>query len=968
MASSMSNTPAPISDAASAPPRSGEPQTTPEEAASIPPEQPPPGATTATLQPSQQQTDPPGFIGASQPSSSGKIATEQSLLDKVGNWFKPWFGKPEQRKSPPSPQKRDSENRDSLGGDRDSLGVDVNMETPRTATVKPAPPAGPPPVTPRQDNATASAMPQLSSASGPDAPPAAMSAGLATNAVPMPISNGDGQVLSVGQQPQAAPPAPHPISTDLDGASAGAIPFSTGIAPTTPAGLVPSDGASPGGSGSPPHSGDDLAMRQNLQPSVAHVPREASGGDASASSSLAGAGLPISSSAAAPPSASCSDSAGAAPGHAFAPPAQLVHGSVLGTSASVGSGQGAPRGDADALGSMSTGLSSMAGDPALLGQGLLAGGPSFVPHGATDPVAEDTALAAAAHDLAALDPLRQQMLGTGVTVLADAGRGSRRDGGAPGVTPIDESERVALVKHLNWALKGDPHTGDVVPMDPSGDAVFKAAAPGVLLSKFVLRVAPAALDPRALNLPQGRPLGSDAKLQNQTLCLNAVTAVGCGVQGLSPRQLVDAPSHQQGTLQLVWNLTRSALLGPIKTSKMPQLNGLCLVGEDPAVLAKYRPEQVLLRWVNHHIRGYLEASPEQAAVPRTFRVTNLHADLADALALAIVLHQVLPHRSAAWDAACAALGASSTSERAEGVLEAARLGGVEMFEPQAGDLTAPRPRMLLAFVAAIFHTHPGLVEQPAAPKAAKARRALRSNPSQAREEAALRMWMASLGLGLESLSSLYEDCRDGVAFLRLVDFIKPGTIDWSRVLLEPRSIYERVQNCNHAVRAARFLGLVVEGFSGKDLADGISMYILSMASQLMRAHVCLFLDELGLGEGDVLEWANCQVRRHDDAFEMRLRGFADAQIRTGVFVLRLLRAVAPECTREELILPGDTEEERAQNARYAISCAHKAGCTVFATWEDVIEGRPRMILCLLAALMAEDLRRHEEESQAAPAA
>ena len=103
-----------------------------------------------------------------------------------------------------------------------------------------------------------------------------------------------------------------------------------------------------------------------------------------------------------------------------------------------------------------------------------------------------------------------------------------------------------------------------------------------------------------------------------------------------------------------------------------------------------------------------------------------------------------------------------------------------------------------------------------APKAAKARRALRSNPSQAREEAALRMWMASLGLGLESLSSLYEDCRDGVAFLRLVDFIKPGTIDWSRVLLEPRSIYERVQNCNHAVRAARFLGLVVEGFSGMD--------------------------------------------------------------------------------------------------------------------------------------------------------
>ena len=39
------------------------------------------------------------------------------------------------------------------------------------------------------------------------------------------------------------------------------------------------------------------------------------------------------------------------------------------------------------------------------------------------------------------------------------------------------------------------------------------------------------------------------------------------------------------------------------------------------------------------------------------------------------------------------------------------------------------------------------------------------------------------------------------------------------------------------------------------------------------------------------------------------------------------------------------------NALYAISCAHKIGCTVFAVWEDLVEVRPKMVMVLLAATM-----------------
>ena len=45
------------------------------------------------------------------------------------------------------------------------------------------------------------------------------------------------------------------------------------------------------------------------------------------------------------------------------------------------------------------------------------------------------------------------------------------------------------------------------------------------------------------------------------------------------------------------------------------------------------------------------------------------------------------------------------------------------------------------------------------------------------------------------------------------------------------------------------------------------------------------------------------------------------------------------------------------DGRYAISCAHKAGCAVFASWQDIVEVQPRMMLCLIAAIMAVDMQR-----------
>ena len=51
---------------------------------------------------------------------------------------------------------------------------------------------------------------------------------------------------------------------------------------------------------------------------------------------------------------------------------------------------------------------------------------------------------------------------------------------------------------------------------------------------------------------------------------------------------------------------------------------------------------------------------------------------------------------------------------------------------------------------------------------------------------------------------------------------------------------------------------------------------------------------------------------------------------------------------------GSTDEEKEQNARYALSVARKFGAVVFITYEDIVEVKPKMIMLLLAACMAFD--------------
>ena len=83
-----------------------------------------------------------------------------------------------------------------------------------------------------------------------------------------------------------------------------------------------------------------------------------------------------------------------------------------------------------------------------------------------------------------------------------------------------------------------------------------------------------------------------------------------------------------------------------------------------------------------------------------------------------------------------------------------------------------------------------------------------------------------------------------------------------------------------------------------------------------------------------------------------LSSWKDKTLKTGVALLELLRAVAPECVDAAEVLRGESAKDCKLNARYAISCAHKMGCKVFTSWEDIVECKPKMLLVFVATLMS----------------
>jgi len=210
------------------------------------------------------------------------------------------------------------------------------------------------------------------------------------------------------------------------------------------------------------------------------------------------------------------------------------------------------------------------------------------------------------------------------------------------------------------------------------------------------------------------------------------------------------------------------------------------------------------------------------------------------------------------------------------------------------------------------------------------------------------------------VNHLYEDLRDGIILLQVLDKLQPGIVNWSKVNKRPNppQIMHRlkqVENCNYVTTLSKQLGFSLVGIGGSDIQEANKKLTLAVVWQMMRFYVLNFLKNLSktgkeITDNDIITWCNQKVRSAGKPTQMD--SFQDRSLSDARFLLDLLGACQPASVDYGLVTPGSTDEDKRLNAQYAISCARKMGCTVFLLWEDIVEVKPKMMMTFFGAVMS----------------
>ena len=103
------------------------------------------------------------------------------------------------------------------------------------------------------------------------------------------------------------------------------------------------------------------------------------------------------------------------------------------------------------------------------------------------------------------------------------------------------------------------------------------------------------------------------------------------------------------------------------------------------------------------------------------------------------------------------------------------------------DFTLANEDLNRIFVSLLFNTKHGLEELNE--DELKKAEMIDDDIEGAADERAFRLWINSLGLDDVYIADLYDDVTDGLVLLKIIDKLKPGTVNWKKVEKKPKNIF-----------------------------------------------------------------------------------------------------------------------------------------------------------------------------------
>ncbi|KAM4660710.1 plastin-3 isoform 1-T3 [Amazona ochrocephala] len=507
-----------------------------------------------------------------------------------------------------------------------------------------------------------------------------------------------------------------------------------------------------------------------------------------------------------------------------------------------------------------------------------------------------------------------------------------------------EEEKYAFVNWINKALENDPDCRHVIPMNPNTDDLFNAVGDGIVLCKMINLSVPDTIDERAINKKKLTPFIIQ---ENLNLALNSASAIGCHVVNIGAEDLREGKPHL--VLGLLWQIIKIGLFADIELSRNEALAALLRDGENLEDLMKLSPEELLLRWANFHL--------ENAG---WHKINNFSADIKDSRAYFHLLHQIAPKGQKEGepqiDINMSGFNEKDDLRRAEYMLQQADRLGCRQFVTPA-DVVSGNPKLNLAFVANLFNKYPALTK----PENQDIDWTLLEGET--REERTFRNWMNSLGVS-PHVNHLYGDLQDALVILQLYEKIKVP-VDWNKVNKPPYpklgANMKKLENCNYAVDLGKHPAkFSLVGIGGQDLNDGNPTLTLALVWQLMRRYTLNVLEDLGDGQKAnddiIVSWVNQTLK--DAGKSTSIQNFKDKTISTSLAVVDLIDAIQPGCINYDLVKTGHlSEDDKQNNAKYAVSMARRIGARVYALPEDLVEVKPKMVMTVFACLMGRGMKR-----------
>jgi len=508
-----------------------------------------------------------------------------------------------------------------------------------------------------------------------------------------------------------------------------------------------------------------------------------------------------------------------------------------------------------------------------------------------------------------------------------------------GVHTYSTEELNAFAEHINVVLGGDEALKNHLPIEIDSEDLFTKVADGLILGHFVNLIKPDALDTRALNYPKGEKEMSVFKInENLNLVINATKSLGVAVinVGCTDIREVKNPSMILG---LLWQMVKLHLLSDLNLKAHPELLRLLREGESMEDFLKLKPEDILKRWLNYHL--------ENAGSDK--RVNNFSSDVKNSEAYAIVMEQIAPPKQKEMVDKNNILSKAKNGPRAEQALTHSRILGCNPFV-KSKDIANGNPKLNLAFVADLFNHCPGLEEYDE--EELKDKFGLDDDPQGERTELAFRCWANNLGIEDFFLHNLYDGMTDGLNFLKIIDAVEPGIVNWKKVTMKPKMVFHKNSNNSYGISLLKGLQkhgvkFSLVGIGGSNVTEGHKKYILAIMWQLFRYHSIKFLAELGehgdISDAKILEMANnCVATVGGEA----LPKFSSPKGADGKWACNLVKSIDPEVFDDDFV----TEDARL-NARYAISVARRHGCMVFLLPDDIMECNKKLVLVFAAAVL-----------------